>query len=109
MDEPARLTAEMRVAALLRQVAARGGFGAVLQRGDPTAGAVALVLRDRAAEPVLISRSLGADGYEWRETARGEAIDLWIARARQFDSDLWVVELDIPDAARFVAETLGRH
>jgi hypothetical protein len=40
--------------------------------------------------------------------AAGEAVQGWIDRARRIDPDLWVVELDIPDAARFVAETLGR-
>lgn len=79
----------------------------MLCKGDPTAGAVALVLRDRDAEPLVVSRSLGREGYEWREVARGAAIDIWIERTRRFDPDLWVIELDIPDAARFVAETLG--
>ena len=54
----------------------------------------------------LLEPLLGAGGhYEWRETAAGDAIDGWIERARRRDPDLWVIELDIPDAARFVAET----
>jgi hypothetical protein len=108
LDEPARLATSVRVGVLLRRVAAEGGFGTVLARGDPTAGALALVLRDRSAEPVVISRALGPDGYAWRDMAAGEAVQGWIDRARRIDPDLWVVELDIPDAARFVAETLGR-
>ena len=43
----ARLASGVMVAALLRRVAAEGGFGTVLNRGDATAGAIAVVTRDR--------------------------------------------------------------
>lgn len=100
-----RLTSGLQVSALLRRVDRAGGFGAVLARGDATAGAMALVLRGSPAETVLVTRSLGASGtYEWTESARGDAVDAWCERARSRDPDLWIVELDIPDAARFVAE-----
>ena len=103
----ARLASGVKVSALLRRVSAGGGFGAVLARGDDTAGSIAIVIRDcgetRLLQPVLAI----AGGYEWREAAAGDGIDGWIERARRHDPDLWIVELDIPDAARFVAETLG--
>ena len=100
-----RLTSALQVSALLRRVNDAGGFGAVLAKGDPTAGAIALVLRESAAEPRVVARTMAASGgYEWTESARGAAIEAWTERARQRDPDLWVVELDIPDAARFVAE-----
>jgi len=60
--------------------------------------------RHQAPAPPMIAAS---GGYEWRAVASGEAIPGWIERARRNDPDLWVVELDIPDAARFVAETLA--
>ena len=101
----ARLASGVMVAALLRRVAAEGGFGTVVHKGDATAGSIAIITRDRG-ETRLIERVMaGGDGYEWREAAAGEAIDGWIERARRFDPDLWIIELDIPDAARFVAET----
>lgn len=100
-----RLTSALQVSALLRRIDRAGGFGAVLAKGDPTAGAMALVLRGSATEPVLVTRSLGASGtYVWTESARGDMVDAWCDRARSRDPDLWIVELDIPDAARFVAE-----
>jgi hypothetical protein len=99
-----RLASSVLVAALLRRVGAEGGFGAVLHRGDATAGAIAVVTRDRG-ETSLIERVMAvAGGYEWRETAAAAEIESRIERARRFDPDLWVIELDIPDAARFVAE-----
>ncbi len=103
----ARLASSVKVAALLRRVSSEGGFGAVLARGDATAGSIAVVTRARG-ETCLLSPVLGADGgYAWRAQAEGEAIPGWIERARRYDPDLWVIELDIPDAARFVAEIMA--
>ena len=90
---------------MLRRVAAAGGFGTVIFRGDATAGSIAIVIRDRGEARVLEPVLAMAGGYEWREAAAGAAIDAWAERARRNDPDLWLVELDIPDAARFVAET----
>lgn len=103
----ARLASTVKVSALLRRVAAAGGFGAVLARGDATAGSIAIVARAGAEETLLSPMIAISGGYEWLAVASGEAIPGWIERARRNDPDLWVVELDIPDAARFVAETLA--
>jgi hypothetical protein len=101
----ARLASGVKVAALLRRVSAAGGFGTVIARGDATAGSIAIIARDRG-DSVLLEPALAADGrYAWREVAAADAIDSWIERARRRDPDLWIIELDIPDAARFVAES----
>jgi hypothetical protein len=97
----------MKVAALLRRVAGEGGFGTVLARGDDTAGSIAIVTRESGSERVLGPVMAMAGGYDWVELASGDAVAGWIERARSRDPDLWVVELDIPHAARFVAEILG--
>ncbi|MBC7506065.1 MAG: DUF1491 family protein [Sandarakinorhabdus sp.] len=100
-----RLASGVKVSALLRRVSAAGGFGTVLARGDATAGSIAIIVRD-GCETRVLERVLAITGrYEWREAAAGDAIDSWTERARRYDPDLWIVELDIPDAARFVAET----
>lgn len=105
MIDPAlpRLVSRVRVDALLRQVAGRGGFGAVLARGDDEAGAIAIVVRERGEEQ-LLTAVLGARGYEMAVMASGEQVAGWIERARRRDPDLWVIELDIPHAAQLVAE-----
>ena len=102
-----RLASSFKVSALLRRVDAAGGFGAVLAKGDPTAGSIAIVTRQQG-ETRLLAPMLAASGsYEFLAVAAGDAIPAWIERARRNDPDLWVVELDVPDAARFVAETLS--
>lgn len=106
MTAQPRLASHVKVAALLRRVQAEGGFGAVLARGDATAGAIAIVTRDRGETRLLSPTLQPGGGYGWAELAAGEAIPGWIERARRFDTDLWVIELDIPHAARFIAETM---
>lgn len=109
--ETPRLASAVRVAALVRRVTAAGGFAAVLARGDSTAGSIAVVLREGGSErllaPVLALTPGPSGSYDWVEMASGAAIPAWIERARGRDPDLWVIELDIPDAARFVAEMLS--
>lgn len=103
-----RLASSVLVGALIRSAEAQGGFGAVLARGDATAGAVALVLAEKGVAVGFLERRLGIDAdYRWEDS--GQAVDpgsiaALIARRRRADPDLWVVELDVPSAERFVAE-----
>ncbi len=102
-----RLASGVRVSALLRKVSSKGGFGTVIAHGDETAGSIAIVTRDRG-ETRLLQPVLGMDGgYQWVEAAAGDAIAGWSERARRNDPDLWIIELDIPDAARFIAESFA--
>ena len=104
-----RLATSVFVGGLIRKAEAEGGFGAVLAKGDATAGALLVVLTERGANPRVLQRVLQPDGtYAWREAAvNGEAgsapMSDFIARTRRFDPDLWVLELDIPSAERFAA------
>ena len=104
-----RLTTAVRVTALLRRVAAEGGFAAVLAKGDETAGAVLVLALDCGAGGRLLERGLGPKG-EPMMIAVGpdgpDAIGDYWARRRRTDPDLWVVELDHPEAARITAEVL---
>ena len=94
------------MSALLRRVAAAGDFAVVLHRGDATAGSVAVIHRDRSGVQRALSRTIGrGHDYEWQVAATGDSVDPWIARQRGYDPDLWVIELDTPDPARFIAET----
>ncbi|WP_310498587.1 DUF1491 family protein [Sandarakinorhabdus sp.] len=102
-----RLASGIKISALLRGVAAAGGFGVVVARGDDTAGAIAIVTRERGETALIAPMPASSGGHEWVVLARDESVSDWIERARRRDPDLWIIELDIPDAARFVARTLG--
>lgn len=98
-----RLPTGLLVSALLRRVNDAGGFAVVRARGDDTAGAVLAI-----ADDVLLERGLDARGdfALIESTPRpGESVDDYWARRRRSDPDLWVIELDIPQAKRLVAET----
>ena len=105
----ARLASSVMVSALIRRAETEGGFGTVLAKGDPTAGAVAVVLLEKGGNPRLFERLLQPDGgYAWEESPQGPStggdIDARLARRRRSDPDLWIVELDIASAERFAAE-----
>lgn len=102
-----RLASSVKVSALLRRVGSAGGFAAVLARGDATAGSIAVVTRVDGRDVLRLPMFAGAAGYEWVAVAQGEAVAAAIDKARRNDPDLWVIELDIPDAERFVAEILA--
>lgn len=110
MIPPPRVVSNWLVAALLAKAESEGGFGAVLARGDPEAGSILVVLRERNGDSCLYERLLDSEGaYRWQESARrgADAPGGWrefLEKARKFDRDLWVIELDIPSRERFAAE-----
>ena len=104
-----RLTSQVLVSSLLRRAEAAGGFGAVLARGDATAGAVMVILAERGRRIALLERLLQPDGrYAWQDTGRAAAEEedfrALVARRRRNDPDLWLIELDVASAERFAAE-----
>ncbi|MBX3560783.1 MAG: DUF1491 family protein [Sphingomonas sp.] len=108
-----RLASSVLVGALIRRAESEGGFGAIVAKGDATAGAIAVVLRERGRPAALLERALQLDGrYTWQDvSSQGtdtemEFSDL-LERKRRFDPDLWIVELDIVSAERFAAEMNG--
>ena len=104
-----RLASSVLVSALLRRAQDEGGFGAVLAKGDPTAGAIAVILAERGERIHLLERLLQADGtYAWRASGADRETDedfqARLDRRRKYDPDLWILELDIASAERFAAE-----
>ena len=93
----------------MRAVAAEGGFAAVIASGDPVAGAVVLLLRTRDGVSAYARTNLGDGSTGWRALCENEiesSVKLReiIRKQRQYDPDLWVIELDIADPARFVED-----
>ena len=101
----ARIAASVVAGGLIRKAEVEGGFGAVLAKGDPTAGSILVILLERGANPRLLERLLQPGGhYSWQESAIPGEVPDFVARRRRFDPDLWVLELDVPSAERFAAE-----
>ena len=103
----ARLPTNLVVSALLRRANDSGGMGAVLARGDAQAGGILVVIAPRGAPARAVERGIGPEGLTALiESSAGDAIEDYWRRRRRRDPDLWVVELDSPQAERFAAETL---
>ena len=106
-----RLPPRLEVPAVLRRAESQGGFATVLSRGDPESGAMLLVVTSRGRHVGCLERILGMEGaYEWRtagpaKTAESVEVASFLAKRRQFDPDLWLIELDIAEPERFIAET----
>jgi hypothetical protein len=109
-----RLPAQMEAAALIRRAESEGGFGTVLKRGDPDRGALVLMVSCRGEHRTCLERGLAADGrYRWQEVGPNVGADPqtladWSQKRVRFDEDLWLIELDIADPERFVAETASQ-
>ncbi|ALC14447.1 DUF1491 family protein [Sphingopyxis sp. 113P3] len=105
-----RLTSRFLVDLLLRRAEAAGGFAAVLAAGDERAGNILVQCRDRSAAGPLLERRFTPGGdYIWdavgpEDPANSQAQSAYVERRRRADPDLWVIELDIADAPRLVAE-----
>lgn len=107
-----RLPTHLEVAGLIRTVQAGGGNAAVLRRGDAERGALVLILVQRGEFFGCFERVFDLQEHlMWVESApapgkeTGKVANFLADRAR-FDADFWALELDIPDAQRFVAEML---
>lgn len=110
MPDPlaSRLPTHLEVAGLIRAVEAAGGFAAVVAKGERDAGTIMVICSDRGREAVAYERMPQPDGTRaWIESRRQQPDnprDFWnyCDRRRRQDGDLWIVELDIADAERFI-------
>lgn len=106
-----RLPAGLEVAAIVRQVQGEGGFASVLRRGDADRGTISLLIAERGCVAGLLERQMAADfTYRWAKISGGSELEgaSWrefVEKKARIDPDCWVVELDVADAERFIAET----
>ena len=93
----------------MRRAEAEGGFATVLRKGDPDRGTLTLVLQQRGEIRGILERELGPSfNYEWTfKPAGSESLVELVARRERFDTDFWLIELDIAEPERFIAETTG--
>ncbi len=106
-----RLPASLEAAALMRKVQSYGGFATLIKKGDEDRGALLLVVRSRDRHVTCLERLLLLDGgYRWQPAGPLESSDAaelaeFLQKRMRFDEDLWIIELDIAQPERFIAET----
>ena len=108
-----RLPARLEVSGLLRSVSAAGGFATVIHQGEPDSGAILLVLLDRGGHARLFERMPHPSGERSWQCTREQAdmtnqqFNELLTRRSDLDPDLWIVELDIPQAERFIGHSIA--
>ncbi len=106
-----RLPAHIEVNGLLRAVEAAGGFATVIAKGERDAGTLLVTCCEQGQNCRAYERMPRPDGTRaWTLTKTqdpGNPVEFqdYLDRRKRQDSDLWIVELDIPDAERFIAST----
>jgi hypothetical protein len=111
MDE--RLPAGLEAALLIRRAQADGDFATVLRKGDEDRGALLLILTSRGRHAGCLERALTPSGaYSWRivgpaDSALASEVAEFLQTRVRFDEDLWLIELDIAQPERFIAETIA--
>ena len=101
-----RLRSDIFVSALIRRVFGLGGFAAVERKGADASGAIFVRQRFRdgretlfAPAPQMFVGEEHGDGGRWFERrltmAEREALDAILTREQKFDSDLWIVEIEL--------------
>lgn len=93
-----RLTAEFWVQAYLTRLRLSDIPAFVVAHGDNTAGAVLVKLNTLDGNATVYQRSFDLMTGErtWMALSEGAeaAVDATIARQRQFDTDVWVIEVE---------------
>lgn len=108
MSDEARLPARLEVSGLVRQVQAAGGFAAVLRKGEADGGTIVLVLTENGANARVFERMPDPSGHRKWQQSKAENADNkaelteYLNRRGAQDPDLWIVELDVANAERFI-------
>jgi len=93
---------------LIRAVDGAGGFATVLARGERDAGTILLVCCENGKQYRTYERMPQLDGSRrWtltkvQDAEKPDEFQEYLDRRKRQDGDLWIVELDIADAERFI-------
>jgi len=105
-----RLPAHLEVAGLIRMVEAAGGFATVLHRGERDAGTILILTMYRGEGLTLFERMPDLEGGRPYIAAKREnsenqqEIYEYLQKRERQDPDIWVIEVDVADPERFIAQ-----
>lgn len=102
------LRAEIAVKALIRRAQVGGAFAAVTAKGDPDLGSMMVKVALLDGRACVYSPTIGLDGVQVWTQPLGDApaleadADAYLARRRDQDPDLWIVEIEDPQGRAFL-------
>lgn len=110
-----RIRSDIFVSALTRRVFSDGGYAAIVAKGSEASGAIFVRQRFRdgletlygpAPQAMLVEEDRDDRIFEPRLTrAEPEAVEALIAREQKFDSDLWLVEIEVENLGTYLTLT----
>lgn len=104
-----RLPANLEVSSLIRLAESHGGSAMVLAKGERDAGTVLIVSMFRGKDARLFERMPQMDGSRPFIATKSEDIENkhefseYLERRRHQDPDIWILEVDVANAERFIA------
>ncbi len=106
----ARLPAHLEASAIMRLAESCGGYATVLAKGERDAGTILIVTLCRGERATLYERMPGLDGSrsfvasKHEDPENPQEFSDYCARRRRQDADIWLIEVDIADPERFIAD-----
>ncbi len=103
-----RLPAHLEVGSLIRLAESNGGSAMVLSKGERDAGTILIVTMFRAEGSRLFERMPQMDGSrafvptKVQDPENPMEFSEYLERRRVQDPDIWILEVDIDDAERFI-------
>lgn len=101
------------VSALVRRAQLAGAFATIVHRGDDERGDVMVKVTHERGKAWLYAPAFAPDGpTEFERLPQGATdpeeaeIDALIAKRRDFDRDLWVIEIEDREGRHFLTETV---
>ena len=104
-----RLPAHLEVGGLIRAIESQGGYASVIAKGEKDAGTILILTIYRGENAVLFERMQQLDGSrpyvatKQQNPEKPQEIFEYLEKRRQQDPDIWILEADIADGARFIA------
>lgn len=104
-----RLPAHLEIASLIRLAESHGGMATVLSKGERDAGTILIVTMFRGDNAQLFERMPQLDGTrpfiatKSQDTEKPYEFSEYLERRRTQDPDIWILEVDVDDAERFIA------
>ncbi|RGP41896.1 hypothetical protein BPTFM16_02205 [Altererythrobacter insulae] len=104
-----RLPAHLEVSGMIRMIEAAGGFATVTSKGEKDAGTILVLTIYRGDNAVLFERMPQLDGSrsfvatKTQDTENPREIYEYLEKRKRQDPDIWILEADIADGARFIA------
>lgn len=104
-----RFPTHLEISSLIRLAESNNGAAMVLAKGERDAGTVLIVHVYHGAGPVLFERMPQLDGTrpfvatKAQDPEKPNEFSEYLERRRRQDPDIWILEVDIDDAERFIA------